>query len=83
MVKTRKFNLALAESLEHFVGKILVIGPRDDEEHSTLQFIDVPTSDKLAPLAIIPVRFGALYLTKSKGLPTGHFVTSLKLLAMR
>jgi fructoselysine-6-P-deglycase FrlB-like protein len=70
MAKTRKFSLALAETLEHFVGKILVIGPQS-EEHSTLQFIDVPTSDKLAPLAIIPVQFGALYLAKSKGLPIG------------
>jgi len=69
--KTRKLNLALAESLERFGGKILVIGPRD-EEHGTLQFIDVPTSDKLAPLAeIIPVQFGALYLAKLKGLPIG------------
>ncbi|MGA8608828.1 MAG: SIS domain-containing protein [Candidatus Sulfotelmatobacter sp.] len=70
--KTRELNLALAESLERFGGKILVIGPRD-EEHGRSQFIDVPTSDRLAPLAeIIPVQFGALYLAKLKRLPIGE-----------
>lgn len=69
--KTRELNLALAESLERFGGKVLVIGPRD-KEHGRLQFIDVPTSDRLAPLAeIIPVQFGALYLAKLKKLPIG------------
>ena len=69
--KTRELNLALAESLERFGGRILVIGPRD-EEHGTLRFIDVPTSDRLAPLAeIIPVQFGGYYLAKLKGLPIG------------
>jgi glutamine---fructose-6-phosphate transaminase (isomerizing) len=69
--KTRELNLALAENLQRFSGKILVIGPRD-EEHSTLQFIDLPTSDRLAPLTeIIPVQFGGFYLAKLKGLPVG------------
>ncbi len=69
--KTRKLNLALAESLQRFGGKVLVIGPRD-EAHSTLQFIDVPTADRLAPLIeIIPVQFGGFYLAKLKGLPIG------------
>jgi len=69
--KTRELNLALAESLQRFGGKILVIGPRD-EEHSTLPFIDLPTSDRFAPLTeIIPVQFGGFYLAKLKGLPIG------------
>jgi glutamine---fructose-6-phosphate transaminase (isomerizing) len=69
--KTRKLNLALAEGLQHFGGKILVIGPRDDDP-GALQFIDVPTSDKLAPLAeIIPVQFAALYLARLKDVPVG------------
>jgi glucosamine--fructose-6-phosphate aminotransferase (isomerizing) len=71
--RTRELNLALAAALERFGGKILVVGPQS-EEHNTLQFIDVPTSEKLAPLAeIIPVQFGALYLAKLKGLPVGKF----------
>jgi glucosamine--fructose-6-phosphate aminotransferase (isomerizing) len=69
--KTRELNLALAEGLERFGGKVVVIGPRD-EEHGALRFIDVPTSDRLAPLMeIIPVQFGGFYLAKLKGLPIG------------
>jgi len=69
--KTRQMNLALAESFERFGGKVLVIGPREGGNGS-LRFIDVPTSERFAPLIeIIPAQFGAFRLATLKRLPLG------------
>ena len=70
---TCQLDLALAKSLQDFGGKVLVIGPRD-QNMSTLRFIDVPAWEKFAPLVeIIPVQFAAFYLAKAKNLPLGTF----------
>jgi glutamine---fructose-6-phosphate transaminase (isomerizing) len=73
--RTRPLDLALARSLEDFGGKVIVIGPQEEEkEEASLRFIDVPTLEKFAPLVeIIPVQFGAFYLAKAKNVPLGTF----------
>ena len=72
--KTRGLNLSLAEDVDHFGGRVRLIGPRD-ADLSELQWIDTPACpDTLAPLLeIVPVQVAAMRLAELRGIVLGSF----------
>jgi glucosamine--fructose-6-phosphate aminotransferase (isomerizing) len=72
--RTRELNLALAQDLTRFGGRIRVIGPSQPDVHG-LEWLPTPTVVEMsAPLfEIIPVQIAALRLAQLRGIPVGSF----------
>lgn len=68
----RDLNLALARDISRFGGRVLVIGP-EDEESKGLQLCSTPrVAEQLAPLLeIVPIQCAVLRLAQLSGLEIG------------
>jgi glucosamine--fructose-6-phosphate aminotransferase (isomerizing) len=71
---TRMLNLALAEDLVRFGGRVRVIGP-PHPDHAGLEWCEIPEVPAfLAPLfEAIPVQLAALRLAQLRGIAVGQF----------
>jgi len=72
--RTRDLNVALAENLARFGGRITAVGPRPSETPSC-EWSETPAfPEMLAPLAeIVPVQCAAVRLAEMKGIHLGSF----------
>jgi glucosamine--fructose-6-phosphate aminotransferase (isomerizing) len=71
---TRELNVALAQDLVRFGGRVRIIGPSQPDV-SDLEWLRTPAvPETVAPLfEIIPVQVAALRLAQLRGIPAGSF----------
>lgn len=71
---TRELNLALAQDLTRFGGRVRVIGPPQSDA-SGLEWLRTPDiAEIVSPLfQIVPVQIAALRLAQLRGIPVGTF----------